>query len=92
MPQGHARRKLANHLKIGEDLRSSDLPLLLRSSRNPIGNIRIAEAAASESIRLADIKRVGVTKDDIFDRIEKFIEVVDRFAMLASGSSGLQGE
>ncbi len=92
MPQGHARRKLADHMKLDVDARASDLPLLLRAGGNPIGNLRIAEAAAAERDRLSPVRRAGVTEDDIFGRTEYFIEVVDRFGMLASGSSGLQGE
>lgn len=92
MPQGHARRRLAEHLKIDEDARSSDLPLLLRAAGNPIGNFRIKEAADDEAARLKDVTRLGVTEDDIFGRSDRFDEVVDRFGMLASGSSGLQGE
>ena len=92
MPQGHARRKLAEHMKLGVDARESDLPLLLRAGGNPIGNIRIAEAAKAEHDRLSGIRRAGVTEEDIFGRTDYFIEVVDRFGMIASGSSGLQGE
>lgn len=92
MPQGHARRKLADHMRIGVDARESDLPLLLRAGGNPIGNIRIKEAAEAEEQRLAAVRRVGVTERDILERSELFIEVVDRFGMIASGSSGLQGE
>ena len=92
MPQGHARRKLAEHMKIDVESRASDLPLLIRAAGNPVGNIRIREAAAAEQDRLANVKRVGVTEKDILGRGDLFIEVVDRFGMLASGSSGLQGE
>ncbi|PWJ93764.1 MULTISPECIES: HipA domain-containing protein [Mesorhizobium] len=92
MPQGHARRKLAEHMKIDVESRSSDLPLLIRAAGNPVGNIRIREAAAAEQDRLANVTRVGVTENDILGRSDLFIEVVDRFGLLASGSSGLQGE
>lgn len=92
MPQGHARRRLAEHLKLDVDARTSDLPLLLRAAGNPIGNIRIREAAEEERARLKDVVRLGVAKADIFERSDRFDEVVDRFGMLASGSSGLQGE
>ncbi|HZG30869.1 MAG TPA: HipA domain-containing protein [Ensifer sp.] len=92
MPQGHARRKLSEHLSFAVDAREADMPLLLRAGSNPIGNIRIKEAAEQERDRLAKVMRRGVTEDDIFDRTDLFVEVVDRFGMLASGSSGLQGE
>jgi serine/threonine-protein kinase HipA len=92
MPQGHARRKLSEHLGYPTDAREADLPLLLRAGGNPVGNIRIKEAAEQEWTRIKDIKRVGITDDDILRHTERFIEVVDRFSMLASGSSALQGE
>ncbi|WP_313474812.1 type II toxin-antitoxin system HipA family toxin [Agrobacterium pusense] len=92
MPQGHARRKLADHLKIRVDARESDLPLLMRAGGNPVGNIRIKEAAEAEAERLTHVQRAGVTYQDILERSDLFIEVVDRFGMIASGSSGLQGE
>lgn len=92
MPQGHARRRLAEHLNIDVDARSSDLQLLLRAAGNPVGNIRIREAAEQERERLKGVVRLGVSEQDIFGRSDRFDEVVDRFGMLASGSSGLQGE
>ncbi|MFS8049892.1 type II toxin-antitoxin system HipA family toxin [Rhizobium sp. BR 314] len=92
VPQGHARRKLADHMKLDVDARSSDLPLLLRAGGDAIGNLRVAEAAAAERDRLSGVRCAGVTEEDIFGRTEYFTEVVDRLGMLASGSSGLQGE
>lgn len=92
MPQGHARRKLAEHMRLGVDDRASDVPLLMRAAGNPIGNIRVREAAVAERERLAAVQRAGITEDDILGRTERFIEVVDRFGIIASGSSGLQGE
>jgi serine/threonine-protein kinase HipA len=92
MPQGHARRKLAEHLGLAEGSRASDLPLLLRSATGGIGNIRIKEAADAEVERLRGVERQGVTEAEILERSDRFMEVADRFGMLASGSSGLQGE
>ena len=92
MPQGHARRKLAEHLSLAEGSRASDLPLLLRSATGGIGNIRIKEAADAEAERLRAVERQGVTEAEILERSDRFMEVADRFGMLASGSSGLQGE
>ncbi|RDL47978.1 hypothetical protein BLJAPNOD_05204 [Ensifer sp. M14] len=92
MPQGHARRKLAEHLGLNEAARSSDYSLLVRAATGGIGNIRIKEAAEAESQRLRGLQRQGVTERDILERSDRFMEVADRFAMLASGSSGLQGE
>jgi serine/threonine-protein kinase HipA len=92
MPQGHARRKLADHLGLAEGARASDLPLLLRSATGGIGNIRIKEAAEAEAGRLHGVQRQGVTEAEILERSDRFMEVADRFGMLASGSGGLQGE
>ena len=92
MPQGHARRKLAEHLSLAEGSRASDLPLLLRSATGGIGNIRIKEATDAETERLRGVERHGVTEAEILKRSDRFMEVADRFEMLASGSSGLQGE
>ncbi|WP_436257147.1 type II toxin-antitoxin system HipA family toxin [Neorhizobium sp. LjRoot104] len=92
MPQGHARRKLAEHLALAEGSHASDLPLLLRSATGGIGNIRIKEAAGAETERLRGVERQGVTEAEILERSDRFMEVADRFGMLASGSSGLQGE
>jgi serine/threonine-protein kinase HipA len=92
MPQGHARRMLAAHLGLEEGARQSDIPLLLRAASGGIGNVRIKSAADAEAERLHGVVRRGVTEQEIFDRSDLFLEVVDRFGMLASGSSGLQGE
>jgi len=92
MPQGHARRKLAEHLGLDQGSRASDLPLLLRSATGGIGNLRIKEAAEAETERLRGVERQGVTEAEILERSDRFMEVADHFGMLASGSSGLQGE
>ena len=92
LPQGHARRRLAEHLGLVEAARASDLPLLLRSATGGIGNIRIRQAADAEAERLHGVQRQCVTEAEILERSDRFMEVADRFGMLASGSSGLQGE
>lgn len=92
MPQGLARRKLAEHLKLGIASQDAALPLLLHAAGNPVGNIRIKEAAEAERQRLSRVQRVGVTERDILARSEPFLEVVDRFGIIASSSIGLQGE
>jgi serine/threonine-protein kinase HipA len=97
LPQGHARQRLAQELGHRADDPAVELPLLLRGAGSPIGNIRIREAWEQEQGRVA--KEVaesgpcpGVTMDDILGRSDTFLWVVDRFALVASGSSGVQGE
>lgn len=92
MPQGHARRQLAMAMGLEENSRATDLPLLLRAGGNTIGNIRIAQAQQEERKRVEASTPVGVTWDEMLDRSDRFMEVFDRYMMIASGSSGLQGE
>ncbi|WP_192845752.1 type II toxin-antitoxin system HipA family toxin [Aureimonas sp. AU22] len=92
MPQGHARRALLRDLNLDEHSRSSDLPLLVRAGGSTIGNIRIKEAWEEERRRLDGFDPIGVELEEILGRTDRFMEVVNRHAMLASGSSGLQGE
>lgn len=91
LPQGHQRDRIADHLKLDPNAPGSDLPLLMHGAGSPVGNLRIREAREQELKRLNAAARVGVTMADILTRTDKFVEVADRFAMLASGSSGLQG-
>ncbi|TLX16030.1 HipA domain-containing protein [Rhizobium sp. MHM7A] len=92
LPSGRARVRLGETLRIDPNARSSDIPLLLRAGGSPVGNVRIRDAAAQERARLADVERLGVTREEMFLRSDRFIEIVDYFAIIASGSSGLQGE
>lgn len=92
MPQGAARRRLAEDIGKQANDPAVELPLLLRAGGGPIGNLRIKEAWEAEQNRLAAIECPPLSDEDIRTRSERFLDVVDRFAMLASGSSGVQGE
>ncbi|NYZ17925.1 type II toxin-antitoxin system HipA family toxin [Azospirillum sp. RWY-5-1] len=92
MPQGHARLRLAQALGLPPDGPATELPLLLRAGGSPIGNLRIREAWEEERRRLAGVDCPPLTDADLADQSDRFREVVDRFALLASGSSGVQGE
>lgn len=92
MPQGVARQRIAATLGLSPDLPMSELPILRRAAGSPIGNLRIREAWVEEQQRLAGVTCPPLTDRDIAERSERFLEVVDRFAHLASGSSGVQGE
>ena len=91
LPQGLQRNRIAAHLGIDPETRSSDVPLLLHGAGSPVGNMRIEEARTQELERIKTTPRNGVTMKDILDRSDRFLEVADTFALLASGSSGLQG-
>lgn len=92
MPQGRARRMLAEHIGVPYDAKSGELPLLMRAAGNPVGNIRIAEAAAAQHERMARIERVGLTEDDIFGRSDRFEDARVRLGLYAAGDACMQGE
>ncbi|WP_413708790.1 type II toxin-antitoxin system HipA family toxin [Rhizobium sp. Rhizsp82] len=91
MPSGRARTRLAEALKIDPDAKTSELPLLLRGAGSPVGNVRIKQAAGFDAERIAGLAKAGVSEEEIFDRSDRFVEIVDYFSIIASGSSGLQG-
>ncbi|MFX4300253.1 type II toxin-antitoxin system HipA family toxin [Pseudosulfitobacter pseudonitzschiae] len=92
MPQGAARTRIARELGLRPDNPVVELQLLRRTGGAPIGNLRIREAWEAEKERIAGLECPPLTDEDIFNRSERFLDVVDRFAHLASGSSGVQGE
>lgn len=92
LPQGHARRKLAEVMGLDADALTTEVPLLMRGAGGPVGNMRIREAHEEEQRRIADLPKLGVTMADVLGRSDRFLEVADYYAMVASGSSGLQGE
>lgn len=92
IPQGEARRRIMAELGYGEDDARGELPLLLRGAANPIGNLRIREAAEAEAERLVRDPPLGLDEADIFSRSPRFTSIADTFAYFSAGSSGVQGE
>jgi len=92
MPQGHVRRRIAEELKASPDDPKIDIALLLRGAGNSIGNLRIREAWEQEQERASGEEFIGLTIDDILDASDRFVEVADKCALIATGSSGVQGE
>lgn len=92
LPQGHARKVLAEVLGLNQDAAACDTPLLLRAGGDPIGNIRIRQAWDAERQRVTHGSgHPGLTLGTIFERGDVFNEFARDFAALASGSSGVQG-
>jgi len=92
IPQGPARRRVATRQGLAEDDPALDIHLLQHAAGNPIGNIRILAAWEAEKERTRDAKCPGVTEEDILTMAPTFLDVAERFAFLASSSSGVQGE
>lgn len=92
LPQGAARRRIADELGLRPDDPALEIRLLLRASGAPIGNIRIKEAWEQERERLRGISCPPLDDEDLRTRSDLFVEVMGKYAHLASGSSGVQGE
>ena len=92
MPQGVARTRIAHEADLRADDPALDILLLQRAGGAPIGNMRIREAWEAEQTRIATLDCPPLTDEDIYEKSDKFMDVVDRFTHLASGSSGVQGE
>ncbi|MBR0822408.1 HipA domain-containing protein [Bradyrhizobium liaoningense] len=92
VPQGRQAKRITEFLKSFLGKTPTEVDLLLRSAGSPVGNLRIKEAHTMETDQVKNLKRVGVTMDDVLRRDPTFLEVADHFSMLASGSNGLQGD
>lgn len=95
LPQGVRRRRLVQTLMgpaQNVDAPEVEVPLLIRSAGSPIGNIRIKESWEKEQQRITGQECEGVTAQQILDLDSVFLDSAERFALLASGSSGVQGE
>ncbi len=91
LPQGHARRMLAETLTLDPAGAGCEVPLLLRAGGSPIGHLRVREAWQEEQQRLAGIDHPGLTGDEVAALDERFLALAAEFAAIASGSSGVQG-
>lgn len=92
LPQGPARRAFAVEMRLDLNSDAVELPLLLRSGGAPIGNLRIRQAYDAERARVQGFNPPSLTVEDIENRSEPFVETVARYALLATGSTGVQGE
>jgi serine/threonine-protein kinase HipA len=92
MPQGQVRRRIAEELRAAPDDSRIDIPLLLRGAGNSIGNLRVYEAWQQEQQRAAGEIFIGLTMDDILNSADRFVEAAEKYALIATGSSGVQGE
>ncbi|SEM49084.1 serine/threonine-protein kinase HipA [Luteibacter sp. UNCMF331Sha3.1] len=92
LPQGYGRQELLRQLGLPETATATaDWQLLMAGAGNPIGNIRVRQAA--ERLRghaLTD--RRGFTEGEVIDRGEVFSEYLATHGLFVAGSSGVQGE
>lgn len=91
LPQGYGRRELLRQLGLPETLdESGDWSLLLAGAGNPIGNLRVKEAA--QWLQSTTSARQGFTEQEIALRSDQFIEYLSGQGLFVAGSSGVQGE
>lgn len=91
LPQGFGRQELLR--RIGQSPTAgevADWPLLLAGSGNPIGNLRVKEAAAWLSAHAGGYR--GFTDDEVAQRGDEFSEYLAANGLFVAGSSGVQGE
>lgn len=95
VPHGEGRDYLMYECHILDDV-SSDWKLMLYGAINPVGNIRIAEAAAFYRNFIGKKAPVwlnrGFTIKEILERSENFIEYLEEHGMLSAGTTSLQGK
>lgn len=94
VPQGRGRRFLIDLLQLVDHDRLV-MPLLLNGAFNPIGCLRITTAVdfyRAEAEKNPDTARQdGFTLRDIETKTEDFLQHLALHAMLASGTTGVQG-
>lgn len=98
LPQGFGRAELLRRLGLSASAEArADWPLLLAGAGNPIGHLRVKEAAAA----LADggrgsaapgLPQPGFSDEEVSDRVEAFSEHLAAHGLFVAGSSGVQGE
>lgn len=94
VPQGKGRKFLLGLLKKA-DSDQLVLPLLLAGAFNPIGNLRIDKAVEFFKKNApqtdAPLNAEGFELDEILKKSDNFLEHLALHAMLASGTTGVQG-
>jgi serine/threonine-protein kinase HipA len=91
LPQGYGRQELLR--RLGEPAvagASADWKLLLCGAGNPIGNLRVREAAQWLSENTGTQR--GFTDEEVAQRSEDFSEFLASHGLFVAGSSGVQGE
>ena len=91
LPQGYGREELLRQLNLSETVgASADWHLLLAGAGNPVGHLRIKEAAGWLDAHRGP--RQGFTDDEVAQRSGDFIEYLSSHGLFVAGSSGVQGE
>lgn len=91
LPQGFGRQELLRRIgKAPMAGASVDWQLLLAGAGNPIGHLRVKEAAVWLAANPGAIR--GFTDDEVAQRGDEFSEYLASYGLFVAGSSGVQGE
>lgn len=91
LPQGFGRQELLRRIGLASTAGvGADWPLLLAGAGNPIGNLRVKEAA--EWLAANSGGRQGFSDDEVAQRGDAFSEHLASSGLFVAGSSGVQGE
>ncbi|MBU0542330.1 MAG: HipA domain-containing protein [Gammaproteobacteria bacterium] len=91
LPQGYGRAELLRQLdRKPTSGPESDWLLLQHGAGNPIGHMRVKQAA--EWLEQQTTPLQGFHDQEIVDRAESFVEHLAQFGLFVAGSSGVQGE
>jgi serine/threonine-protein kinase HipA len=94
VPQGRGRRYLLDRLGLA-DAENMLLPLVMNGAFNPIGCLRFESAMEffrEEAARGADPgAQRGFSMEEVLNHSEEFLEHLSLHAMLAAGTTGVQG-
>lgn len=91
LPQGYGREELLRRIGMAPTAGiEADWQLLLSGAGNPIGNLRVKEAAQWLAERSGATR--GFTDEEVAARGEQFTEHLAQHGLFVAGSSGVQGE
>ncbi len=91
VPQGRGRQFLLKKLNVA-DGENIVMPLLMAGAFNPIGNLRIKSAVEFYAKHVeTGAAANGFGMQDILAKSEEFLEHLSMHAMLATGTTGVQG-
>jgi serine/threonine-protein kinase HipA len=91
LPQGFGRQELLRRIGLPPAAGSAvDWRLLLAGAGNPIGHLRVKEAAAWLAEQAGPLR--GFTDEEVAQRSEQFAEHLASQGLFVAGSSGIQGE
>lgn len=91
LPQGFGREELLRRLNFPPTAtEEADWRLLNAGAANPIGNLRVKEAAQWLGQNTGALR--GFTDDQVVARGEDFAEYLASHGLFVAGSSGIQGE